>query len=100
MRERRQWGCCWGGRDGGGGLIGVRLQDGVSQLITFSGLKNRVGGHNREVPAFGYAGRVYGVAPNHTLKLQLHLSLFCRAAEGRLCLGLRRRRRSDGLRRI
>ena len=36
-------------------------------MITFSGLKDRVGWHNRAAPAFGYAGRVYGVAgaPNH-----------------------------------
>ena len=50
--------------------------DGVFQVITFSRLKNRVGGYNRAVPSFGYVGRVYGVAggPNHA-KLQLAAGL-------------------------
>ena len=47
-------------------ILELESPDGVSQLITFSGLKNRVGGHNREVPAFGYAGRVYGVVGPQT----------------------------------
>ena len=50
--------------------------DGVFQVITFSRLKNRVGGYNRAAPAFGYVGRVYGVAgaPNHA-KQQLAAGL-------------------------
>ena len=50
--------------------------DGVFQMITFSRLKNRVGGYNRAAPSFGYVGRVYGVtgAPNHA-KLQLAAGL-------------------------